>query len=176
VPAQVAARPAAHLRRLVAAYPAGVTGTEPIVVTIDLAATSTRAYEAFSARFADWWPVATHSLSRDSAARCRLEARPGGTVTEQAPDGTRHRWGTIEAAETGRRLRFTWHPGREPESAQWVDVVFEPHGDGSRVTLTHGGWENLGVIAPILRREYLAGWQHVLGEVYAAFVDRARER
>ncbi len=145
---------------------------EPVVVSVDLAATPDRAFAAFAARFADWWPVETHSLSRNAATRCALDATPGGAVEERAPDGARHVWGTIETVEPGRRLRFTWHPGREPESAQWVDVVFTPAGTGTRVTLTHGGWEALGEIAPILRREYFAGWQDVLGTDYAGFVAR----
>jgi hypothetical protein len=40
------------------------------------------------------------------------------------------------------------------------------------MTLTHGGWEALGEIAPILRREYVAGWQRVLGIRFAEFVTR----
>jgi uncharacterized protein YndB with AHSA1/START domain len=90
-------------------------------------------------------------------------------LREQSPDGTRHRWGTVEIYEPGHRLRFSWHPGRESDSAQWVDVSFEPVGSGSRVTLRHGGWEALGEIAPILRREYAGGWQHVFGDIYANF-------
>ena len=96
----------------------------------------------------------------------------GGAVEENAPDGARHVWGTVEAIETGRRIRFTWHPGREPESAQWVDVAFEPIDAGSRVTLTHGGWDAFGEIAPILRREYVSGWQNVFGKIYADFARR----
>ncbi|MEX0734880.1 MAG: hypothetical protein WD944_02860 [Steroidobacteraceae bacterium] len=37
---------------------------DPIVVSIDLAASPARAYVAFTAQFAEWWPAATHSLSR----------------------------------------------------------------------------------------------------------------
>jgi uncharacterized protein YndB with AHSA1/START domain len=94
-------------------------------------------------------------------------------VGECGPDGCWHRWGTVEAVDSGRRLRFSWHPGREAESAQWVEVLFEATGPGSRVTLTHGGWEALGEIAPILRREYAVAWREVLTDSYAGFV-RAR--
>jgi hypothetical protein len=41
------------------------------------------------------------------------------------------------------------------------------------VTLTHGGWEALGAIAPILRREYAAGWRGVLGDFFARFASGA---
>jgi uncharacterized protein YndB with AHSA1/START domain len=137
-------------------------GTEPVVASVEVPVTPARAYETFVAGFTEWWPVATHSLSRDAAARCGLDAVPGGALEERAPDGARHLWGRVESAEPGRRLRFSWHPGREPESAQWVDVRFEAAGAGTRVTLTHGGWEALGEIAPILRREYARGWCEVL--------------
>lgn len=151
-----------------------MSGTDPIVVAIDLAATPARAYGAFTARFAEWWPVATHSLSRHARTRCTLEASVGGMLEERAPDGTRHVWGSVEALEPGRRIRFTWHPGREPQSAQWIEVVFEAADCGSRVTLTHGGWEALGEIAPLLRQEYASGWRHVFGIMFAACAEAAR--
>jgi uncharacterized protein YndB with AHSA1/START domain len=148
-----------------------VNDIEPIIVSVDLPVTPARACAAFTAGFADWWPVATHSLSRQAATRCRLDATPGGAIEEQAQNGEHHRWGTVQSFEPGRRLRFSWHPGREPESAQWVDVEFAARADGSRVTLTHGGWEALGEIAPILRREYASGWQNVFGKNYAGFAS-----
>lgn len=149
-----------------------MTPTDPIVISVDLAVAPARAYAAFTAHFADWWPIATHSLSRDGATRCRFETRVGGAVDEQAPDGTRHVWGEVLAVEPGLRIRFSWHPGREPASAQWVEVEFRPAAGGSRVTLTHGGWEALGEIGPLLRREYVSGWQNVLGVVYADYAAR----
>jgi uncharacterized protein YndB with AHSA1/START domain len=151
---------------------ASMDSVPPVVVSVDLPVPPAGAYAAFVARFGDWWPGATHSLSRDAATRCRLDATPGGVVEERGPDGSCHRWGTVESVEPGRRLRFTWHPGREPESAQWVDVEFHASGAGTRCTLTHGGWEALGEIAPILRSEYETGWQHVLENVYSEFVAR----
>ncbi len=141
----------------------------PVVVSVDLPVTQARAYAAFVAGFAEWWPGATHSLSRNAATRCRLDAFPGGVVEERGPDGACQRWGTVESVDPGRRLRFSWHPGREPESAQWGEVEFTAAAAGSRVTLTHGGWDALGEVAPILRREYESGWKRLLESGYSDF-------
>lgn len=154
--------------------PAGVTSIAAIVVSVDLPAPPARAFEAFALHFADWWPAKTHSLSRNAATTCRMCLAAGGAVEERTPDGAWRRWGTMELVEPGRRLRFSWHPGREPESAQWIDVTFETLGPGSRVTLAHGGWEALGEVAPILRREYAVGWRAVLHESFAAYVKRGQ--
>jgi len=139
------------------------------VLAIDLAVPAEAAYEAFTRRFGEWWPVATHSLSRQAATRCRFDSTPGGAVDEHAPDGARHVWGSVQAADPGRRIRFSWHPGRDPDSAQWIEVVFTAIPGGSRATLTHGGWEALGEIGPLLRKEYVPGWQKVFGEFFASF-------
>jgi uncharacterized protein YndB with AHSA1/START domain len=152
-----------------------MTSAEPIVLIVELATPAQEAYAAFTAGFADWWPVATHSLSRHAAARCCLDARPGGVLDERLPDGTRHVWGEVVAVEPGRRIRFTWHPGREPASAQWVQVEFAAIGNGSRVTLTHGGWETLGEIGPLLRQEYVPGWRQVLGRQFSGYAMARRD-
>lgn len=144
----------------------------PIVLALELEASPEDCYRSFVSGFGDWWPTHTHSLSRDPQTRCALQARPGGRVFETFPDGTEHVWGEVITARTGEVLRFTWHPGREAASAQWVEVDFEATSSGTRVTLTHGGWEALGEIAPILRREYVPGWSHVLGECFGSFARR----
>jgi uncharacterized protein YndB with AHSA1/START domain len=141
----------------------------PIVLAVELTVAPARAFHAFTRQFGEWWPVATHSLSRSAATRCRFDARPGGALEELAPDGARHVWGEVLAVEPGRRVRFSWFPGRTAESAQWVEVEFAPAPGGSVVTLTHGGWEALGEIGPLLRQEYVPGWRWVLATVYAEF-------
>jgi hypothetical protein len=40
------------------------------------------------------------------------------------------------------------------------------------VTLTHGGWEALGEIGPLLRQEYVPGWRLVFGQRFAEFASR----
>lgn len=139
----------------------------PLVIHQALGVAPARAYRAFVDEFAQWWPVLTHSLSRDPATRCRLQPVAGGVIEEISPDGSCHRWGEVLALDEGRKLRFSWHPGREASSAQWVEVRLETAGRGTLLVLTHGGWEALGEIAPILRREYRPGWEFVLSRALA---------
>lgn len=145
-------------------------GIAPIVIEVDLDATPRAAYDAFVSGFCDWWPVLTHSLARSQDTRCALEPQAGGRIVETAPDGALHLWGSVTGVEPGRRLRFSWHPGREAESAQWVEVSFETSQRGCRATLVHGGWERLGELGPLLRREYVPGWQRVFSECFAGYV------
>lgn len=154
--------------------PTDAPGLAPIVVTLEIAAPPAQCYQRFTAGFGDWWPVRTHSLSRDAATRCVLEARIGGRVLETAPDGTEHLWGNVTAAEPGRTVRFTWHPGREAGSAQWVEVLFEAAPTGCQATLTHAGWESLGEIGPLLRQQYASGWRHLFGELFARYASTTR--
>jgi hypothetical protein len=59
-------------------------------------------------------------------------------------------------------VTFSWHPGRDPDTAQEVEVRFEPAEGGTRVELIHRGWEVLGPEAEQLREDYEGGWERVL--------------
>lgn len=75
-------------------------------------------------------------------------------------------WGQVLAWEPAERVVFTLHPGRTPEYATEVEVLFQPEGSGTRVTLTHRGWERiaglLGESAEMEYRGYEGGWDHIL--------------
>lgn len=147
-------------------------GVAPIRMSLELDVPPAEAYARFVAGFADWWPNASHSLSRDVRTRCVLEAFAGGRLYEVAPDGSEHEWGRVEYLRAAEAICFSWHPGREAESAQQVAVTFEATATGCRATLVHGRWEALGEIAPILRAQYVPGWRYVFGELYARYARR----
>lgn len=144
----------------------------PIRLTLELDVPPAEAWTRFVQGFGEWWPNQTHSLSRQPGTRCVLEARVGGRLYEIAPDGSQHLWGQVEFARAAEAVCFSWHPGREPESAQQVAVTFEATPAGCRATLVHGNWEALGEIAPILRAQYVPGWAHVFGELFARYARR----
>jgi hypothetical protein len=81
-------------------------------------------------------------------------------------DGTEKEWGRITAWDPPHRVRYTWYPDRTAESAQDIEVRFERVDSGTRLTLTHTGWERLGKEARKARRGYPIGWAYVM-QLYA---------
>jgi uncharacterized protein YndB with AHSA1/START domain len=138
----------------------------PIRKSILVDATREAAFSRFTAELASWWPLASHSVGGDSAQTVVMEPRVGGRIVERLVDGTQHVWGTLEAWDPPNRIAFTWHPGRDPSTAQNVEVTFVRWNEKTRVVLTHSGFERLGKLARRARRGYRIGWTYVLG-VYA---------
>lgn len=121
----------------------------------------------FTEKFGDWWPVRTHSIGGKKTRQVTFELRPGGRIFEELSDGRRFQWGQLLEIEPPRRLKFTWHPSRDPATAQEVEVVFAAESGGTRLTLTAAGWERWGPKASRARRGYDIGWGYVLN-VWAA--------
>ena len=66
-----------------------------------------------------------------------------------------------------RNSGFTWHPGRDAETGQEVDVRFRADGAATCVDLEHRGWEKLGERMAEVVPQYDSGWDDVLGRRYA---------
>ena len=132
--------------------------------TLEVATPPERAFALFTEGIAEWWPVRTHSVAEERAETAVFEAGVGGRIYERTLDGEEHVWGTVTAWEPAERVVFTWHPGREPDTAQDVEVRFEPSGSGTRVELVHTGWDRLGDRAAAQFEGYDAGWDFVIGE------------
>jgi uncharacterized protein YndB with AHSA1/START domain len=141
----------------------------PIEIDVVVPCDAARAFDYFTRDIARWWPLDRYSCAEQDAVGVAFEPRVGGRLVETARDGTEHPWGTVSAWEPGRRLAFSWHPARDPATAQRIEVAFRDTGHGTRVTLTHGGWEALGKRAAASRDAYRNGWPTVLGQRYRDF-------
>lgn len=146
----------------------------PIVVELTVPCPPGRAFEYFTRDIGRWWPFRGHSVGDEEAKDVAFEPSVGGRLFETERDGSTHTWGIVQTWSPADRVAFTWHPGRDEATAQWVEVTFAPHPEGTRVTLTHGGWEALGDGASAKRGRYAGGWQTVFSEGYGGYV-RARE-
>lgn len=152
------------------ASPASATAEiAPIVVDLIVGCPPDRAFDYFTRDIGRWWPLASHSVGGAQALDVRFEPRAGGRLVESLRDGSESTWGTVEAWRPGERVRFSWHPGREPATAQWVEVTFARNPAGTRVTLTHGGWERRGETAAEQRGTYVGGWQFVFAERFGGY-------
>ena len=134
------------------------------------------AFECFTRDIGRWWPLARYSCSEARAAGVAFEAHLGGNLIETDVDGRQYVWGTALAWEPGRKLTFSWHPGRPPDDALTVAITFQPAGDSTRVRLVHSGWDRLGAAAAATRASYVRGWPKVFGELYAGYCSQAAER
>lgn len=139
----------------------------PIRKRLTLATDPERAFRRFTAELATWWPLRSHSVGQEQAETVTMEGRVGGRIVERIRGGREAIWGTVTAWDPPHRVAFTWHPGREPATAQDVEVRFTPTGTATRVELVHTGFERLGRLARTARRGYPIGWTYVLG-CYAA--------
>lgn len=138
-------------------------GIAPLVKEVLVAAPVERAWAVFTGDIDAWWPVATHSIEPERVKEIRFEGRLGGRIVERWDDGTEWSWGEVEAWEPPERVRFSWHPSRDPGAATEVEVTFASTDDGTRVRLEHRNWELLGPNAPSVRAQYDGGWDFVLG-------------
>jgi len=135
----------------------------PIVKQVTIRATPEEAFRRFTSELASWWPLRSHSVGQAEAETVVMEGRVGGRIVEYIRGGQEAVWGTITAWDPPRRVAFTWHPGRAPETAQDVELVFTAAGARTSVRLTHRGFERLGALGKKARRGYPIGWSYVLG-------------
>jgi uncharacterized protein YndB with AHSA1/START domain len=131
--------------------------------SVDVAASVEDAFRVFTERAGSWWPLTTKSVGQEDAVDLVFEPGVDGRVYERLRSGDEHDWGGILAWEPPHRLVFTWHPGRDPETSQEVEVRFSPTDEGARIELEHRGWERVVATADEFPEHYDSGWDEVLG-------------
>jgi len=129
-------------------------------VTTVVAVNPRDAFEVFTDEIDRWW----RRGPRFRDGTLRFEGGPEGRLVEISDEGPGAVFevGRVLAWEPGSRLQFEWR-GRNfaPDEVTEVEVLFEPTGSGTRVTLEHRGWAKLPPGHPV--RHGLTG---------QAFVDK----
>ena len=136
--------------------------------TVTVALPQREAFELFTDGLATWWPFESHSVSDERPETVVFEPKTGGRVYDRLASGEEHDWATVTAWDPPEHLAVDWHvsPG---QPATQLEVRFAPEGEGTRVELTHGGWERYGAEAAESYGNYNGGWDTVLGR----YVDKA---
>jgi uncharacterized protein YndB with AHSA1/START domain len=138
----------------------------PVVKSVAVRCPPARAFALFAEDFGRWWPLSRTHTGPDPVD-CAIEPRVGGRVFERSADGRETPWGTVLAYEPPRRLDFSWIVELAAGQEQLVEIRFMPEGSGTRVELTHSGWEKLGEAAASLRQRYDRGWAVVFERHFA---------
>jgi uncharacterized protein YndB with AHSA1/START domain len=131
------------------------------------------AFRVFTDEIDQWW--GRGPKYRTFGGVLRFEGRGvGARLVEVADDGAVFATGEVTAWEAGSRLVFRWRLlNFAADESTEVEVVFEPAGAGTRVTLVHRGLSALRPDHPVFhgaaRREALAGYAAWWGDVLRGF-------
>ena len=140
---------------------AAADGPEPVRKKVVVGASPDVAFRRFTAEIAEWWPMSAFSV-HGADGTVEFGAAAGEEIVERGPGGESAAWGTILECDPPRKVRFTWHPGRDADSAGQVEVTFLSTGESTEVTLVHGGWDSSPEDTE-RRALYDVGWDDVLG-------------
>jgi Activator of Hsp90 ATPase homolog 1-like protein len=83
-------------------------------------------------------------------------------VLERSPAGLEREWGAVTIWNPPANLEFIWNPGGRKDERQTVSVEFQEEAEGTRVTLTHRGWQLAGVAVCVSDTAYPANLAHGL--------------
>lgn len=119
--------------------------TSRVVVSLRIAASPERTFDAFTREVGLWWqPNRLFQFTPRAAGVPSFEPGVGGRFIETGADGQVFEIGRITAWEPGSRLAFTWRQASfEAGQSTAVEVRFERVGDQTRVTVEHRGWETV---------------------------------
>lgn len=112
-----------------------------VTVTTVVAASPERAFEVFSRETDLWWRRGQHHRFLPSGGVLEFD---GQKLLEHNPTtGDSFEVGRVLAWDPPRRLAFEWRlPSWQLYQHTEVEVRFEPVAGGTRVTITHRGYED----------------------------------
>ena len=117
--------------------------TSAVLVSLRVAASPQRAFEAFTQEIGAWWrPNGLFQLTPRGDGELRFEGGEGGRLVTALPNGKEFEIGRITAWLPGERLAFTWRQATfAPDQLTHVEIRFEAVGEETRVTVEHCGWD-----------------------------------
>jgi uncharacterized protein YndB with AHSA1/START domain len=124
-----------------------VSASNAVTVALDIEVEPEFAFAVFTRDLDSWWGRGPqYRFLAPYQGTLVLEPGVGGRLLHVADEAAGRVFvvGQIEVWDPPRRLALTWRlPNFAPDQATWVSVSFEPTGDGTRVSVTHSGWDAL---------------------------------
>jgi uncharacterized protein YndB with AHSA1/START domain len=114
-----------------------------VIVSLRVAATPEEVFDVFTQEIGVWWkPNGLFQLTPRGDGVLSFEPGESGRLVTTLPNGNVFEIGRITAWQPGERLAFTWRQATFAADQQTtVEVRFEPVDGGTRVTVTHRGWD-----------------------------------
>lgn len=119
--------------------------TSKVFLAIRVPADPARAFDAFTRDIAAWWrPDPLFRITPHGDGTPRFEPGPDGRLVTRLGNGKTFEIGRILVWEPGRRLVFVWRQASfSPGQSTEVEVLFEPVGDETRVSIEHRAWDTI---------------------------------
>lgn len=119
--------------------------TSQVFVALRVPADPARAFTAFTAEIASWWQSnRLFQITPHGDGELQFEPGAGGRLLTHLANGQTFEIGRISVWEPGKRLVFAWRQATfAPEQSTEVEVLFEPVGEETRVSIAHRAWDTI---------------------------------
>lgn len=119
--------------------------TSRVFVALRVPADPERAFAVFTGEIASWWqPNGLFRITPRGDGELAFEPGVGGRLVTRLPDGELFEIGRISVWDPGKRLVFAWRQASfSPEQSTEVEVLFEPVGEETRVSIEHRAWDTI---------------------------------
>jgi uncharacterized protein YndB with AHSA1/START domain len=150
-------------------------------VSVQLAVDRETAFRVFTEEIDQWWRRGLkYRVAGKGRGIIHLEAGVGGRLYESFESAAGPKvmeTGRVLSWEPPGRLVFEWRavnfaPGEKTE----VEVVFEPSGAGTRVTVTHRGWSAVRGDHPVRHGQDVPAFIRMMGLWWGDLLTSLREQ
>jgi hypothetical protein len=119
--------------------------TSQVFVALRVPADPERAFDAFTREIASWWqPNGLFRITPHGDGELAFEPGAGGRLVTRLPNGELFEIGRVSVWDPGKRLVFGWRQASfSPEQSTEVEVLFEPVGEETRVSIEHRAWDTI---------------------------------
>ncbi len=116
-----------------------------VIVSLRIEAPPQAVFDAFTQDIALWWrPSPLFQLTPHGDGALRFEGGEGGRLVTEWAQGKTFEIGRITTWAPPHQLAFAWrHASFAPDQQTQVEVHFECVDGGTRVTVTHRGWDEI---------------------------------
>lgn len=159
--------------------------TSRVVVSMRVATSTQRAFEAFTDEIGEWWADSPlFRFTPRSPGRLAFttpdENGGGRKLVERLANGREFVIGDVRVWRPGEKLVLSWRAASfGPEHATEVEVTFEPVENGARITVEHRGWDSVpqehvarhGFPLPLFLQRLGEAWRNGLARLGASVPD-----